>query len=91
MLLPRYDTADERGQFRLRHIGIPSRAKGDATRWVSCGPEYADSFDRVFLTPQGLDLAAVASALGWDAVRVGSVDELQRALAGWAEFIVASL
>lgn len=45
----------------------------------------------MFLTPQGLDLAAVASALGWDAVRVGSVDELQRALAGRAEFIVASL
>lgn len=53
--------------------------------------EYADSFDRVFLTPQGLDLAAVASALGWEAVRVGSVDELQRALAGSAEFIVAAL
>ena len=54
-------------------------------------PEYAQSFADVFLTPQGVDLAAVASALGWDAARVGSVDELERALAGQADFIVAEL
>ena len=28
-------------------------------------PAYADSFERVFGTPQGVDLAAVGSALGW--------------------------
>lgn len=28
-------------------------------------PEYADAFERVFGTPQGVDLAAVGRALGW--------------------------
>lgn len=54
-------------------------------------PEYADSFDRVFLTPQGIDLAAVAESLGWRAVRVASVVELATALESDAEFIVADL
>ncbi|MFT3887596.1 MAG: 2-succinyl-5-enolpyruvyl-6-hydroxy-3-cyclohexene-1-carboxylic-acid synthase [Arachnia sp.] len=54
-------------------------------------PEYAASFDRVFLTPQGVDLAAVATALGWRAARVGTVEGLAEALAGDAEFIVANV
>jgi len=54
-------------------------------------PEYADSFDRVFLTPQGADLAAVASALGWRAAEVAEAGQLRRALASDAEFIVAKV
>lgn len=54
-------------------------------------PEYAESFERVFLTPQGVDLAAVAAAMGWEAVVVGSVEELAQALDGEADFIVAAL
>lgn len=54
------------------------------------GPDYADSFDRVFLTAQHVDLAAVAGALGWRAQRV-SVEELPRALASDAEFIVVDV
>ncbi|MDF1487068.1 2-succinyl-5-enolpyruvyl-6-hydroxy-3-cyclohexene-1-carboxylic-acid synthase [Tessaracoccus sp. HF-7] len=52
-------------------------------------PEYADAFERVFGTPQGLDLASVARSLGWDAVEVDDVVALDRELAGRREFIVA--
>lgn len=44
-------------------------------------PEYADAFERVFGTPQGLDLVAVATGLGWEAQRVDSADALRAALA----------
>ena len=54
-------------------------------------PEYADSFERVFGTPQGLDLVAVAAAMGWDAVRVTTQAELAAALEGDADFIVAKV
>lgn len=54
-------------------------------------PEYADSFERVFGTPQGVDLAAVGSALGWRARQVRNQGELAEALAGQAELIVARL
>lgn len=54
-------------------------------------PEYAVSFERVFGTPQGVDLAAVASALGWRAVRVADAASLDEALAGDAEFIVVAV
>ena len=54
-------------------------------------PEYADSFERVFGTPQDVDLVAVADAMGWDAVRVSTREELDAALASRAEFIVASV
>jgi 2-succinyl-5-enolpyruvyl-6-hydroxy-3-cyclohexene-1-carboxylate synthase len=54
-------------------------------------PEYEASFERVFGTPQAVDLAAVASALGWRAVRVSGEAQLGAALSGDAEFIVVSL
>ncbi len=54
-------------------------------------PEYAESFERVFGTPQGIDLAAVAAALGWRSVRVTSAPELTEALAGDADLIVARI
>ncbi len=44
-------------------------------------PDYADAFERVFGTPQGLDLVAVASGLGWAAERVTSEEGLRAALA----------
>lgn len=43
-------------------------------------PEYDDAFERVFGTPQGVDLAAVASALGWRVSTVTKPGELKRAL-----------
>lgn len=54
-------------------------------------PEYADAFERVFGTPQGLDLAAVARALGWDAAEVRDETALARELATGREFIVARI
>lgn len=54
-------------------------------------PAYAASFERVFATPQSLDLVAVASAMGWNAVRVGTQDELGAALLSEADFIVATV
>ncbi len=54
-------------------------------------PEYEASFERVFGTPQAVDLAAVASALGWTVARVADRASLVEALAVDAEFIVASL
>ncbi|HSO68781.1 MAG TPA: thiamine pyrophosphate-dependent enzyme, partial [Arachnia sp.] len=54
-------------------------------------PAYADSFERVFGTPQGVDLAAVGSAVGWRVRRVRTQGELAEALAGDTELIVAGL
>lgn len=53
--------------------------------------EYAAAFERVFLTPQGVDLAAVASALGWRAAQVTDEAALAEALRSNAEFIVAKV
>lgn len=44
-------------------------------------PEFADSFERVFATPQGLDLAEVARGFGHPARRITSRDDLDEALA----------
>lgn len=54
------------------------------------GPEYAGSFDRVFRTAQGVDLAAVAASLGWKSVRT-TVDGVGAALHGDGQFIVVAL
>lgn len=43
-------------------------------------PEYADAFERVFGTPQSVDLAAVGAALGWDTVTATTRAELAAAL-----------
>ena len=52
-------------------------------------PDYADAFERVFGTPQDVDLAAVARAFGWNTTVATSRAELQAALASDAECIVA--
>lgn len=52
-------------------------------------PRYADSFERVFGTPQNANLVGVAEALGWRVAAAHNVDELRAALASDAEFIVA--
>lgn len=44
------------------------------------GPAYEDSFERVFATPQGVDLAAVASTLGWRSTTVTDVESLMSGL-----------
>ncbi|MGY1811724.1 2-succinyl-5-enolpyruvyl-6-hydroxy-3-cyclohexene-1-carboxylic-acid synthase [Blastococcus sp. SYSU D00820] len=44
-------------------------------------PAHADSYRRVFGTPHGRDLVAVAGALGWPATRVTAPEELAGALA----------
>ncbi len=43
--------------------------------------EYADAFERVFGTPQGLDAAAVARALGWRVTTPATPADLARVLA----------
>ena len=43
-------------------------------------PDHGDAFERVFGTPQGVDAAAVAAALGWDASTVTTIPELEDAL-----------
>lgn len=52
-------------------------------------PDYADAFERVFGTPQDVDLAAVAGAFGWMTTVATSRADLQAALASEAECIVA--
>jgi 2-succinyl-5-enolpyruvyl-6-hydroxy-3-cyclohexene-1-carboxylate synthase len=57
-------------------------------------PSYADAFERVFATPTGVDLAALCAATGTPHRRVGSPDELRRALAepaGGVEVVVAAV
>ena len=45
------------------------------------GPLYEEAFERVFGTPQGVDLAAVATVLGWRVTVVSDLENLQAALA----------
>lgn len=45
------------------------------------GTAYGAAFERVFGTPQGADLGAVAQALGWRVTTVHDVDTLKAALA----------
>ncbi|MGY1770590.1 2-succinyl-5-enolpyruvyl-6-hydroxy-3-cyclohexene-1-carboxylic-acid synthase [Blastococcus sp. SYSU D00813] len=45
-------------------------------------PRYADDYRRVFGTPHGRDLAAVARALGWPAEELPGAADLPAALAG---------
>lgn len=51
--------------------------------------EYSAAFERVFGTPQQLDLVKVAQGFGWKTALAGDASELEEALAGDAEFIVA--
>ncbi len=45
------------------------------------GPKYADSFERVFGTPHGVDLAALCAASGTAYERVEDIERLRSALA----------
>lgn len=45
----------------------------------------AENMDRVFLTPQQVDLEALATAYGWGYTKVATVSELERALTGAGE------
>jgi len=57
-------------------------------------PSYADAFERVFATPPDVDLAALCAATSTPHRRVGSPDELRRALAepaGGVEVVVAGV
>lgn len=54
-------------------------------------PEYGQSFERVFGTPQGVDLVAVATALGWNAVGCDDDASLAAALDSDADFIVVKV
>jgi 2-succinyl-5-enolpyruvyl-6-hydroxy-3-cyclohexene-1-carboxylate synthase len=51
-------------------------------------PAYARDYRRVFGTPHGRDLVAVAEGLGWAATRVTAADELPAALAGGGPRVV---
>ncbi len=44
-------------------------------------PEFADAFERVFATPSGLDVAAVAAGYGVPVRRLSSISEVTAALA----------
>lgn len=44
-------------------------------------PAYQQHFERVFATPHGVDLAALAAAHGWDHQRCATMPELRAALA----------
>lgn len=57
-------------------------------------PDYEDAFERVFGTPQGVDLVAMATALGWRVTSVTDAAALQAALAApvrGRELIVATV
>ncbi|MBK7821937.1 MAG: 2-succinyl-5-enolpyruvyl-6-hydroxy-3-cyclohexene-1-carboxylic-acid synthase [Tessaracoccus sp.] len=76
---------------RLRVV-VADDGGGSIFRTLEQGaPEYAASFERVFGTPQGLDLAAVAAAMGWRTTVVETAAELTAALEGEAGFVVAKL
>ncbi|WP_233557966.1 2-succinyl-5-enolpyruvyl-6-hydroxy-3-cyclohexene-1-carboxylic-acid synthase [Tessaracoccus antarcticus] len=58
------------------------------------GTAYDEAFERVFGTPQGVDLAAVATALGWQTSSVADPLALEAALAGpvsGRQMVIASL
>jgi 2-succinyl-5-enolpyruvyl-6-hydroxy-3-cyclohexene-1-carboxylate synthase len=51
-------------------------------------PRYAGTYRRVFGTPHGRDLVAVARSLGWAASEVGDPDQLAAALAAGGPRVV---
>ncbi|MDO4783612.1 MAG: 2-succinyl-5-enolpyruvyl-6-hydroxy-3-cyclohexene-1-carboxylic-acid synthase [Propionibacteriaceae bacterium] len=58
------------------------------------GPDYADSFERVFAVPHGLDLGAIAAGFGHPVTRVGRRGELRAALRrpiGGVEVVVVGI
>ncbi|NEK87114.1 2-succinyl-5-enolpyruvyl-6-hydroxy-3-cyclohexene-1-carboxylic-acid synthase [Blastococcus saxobsidens] len=63
-------------------VVVPDNDGGGIFAQLEPGEDrYAADYRRVFGTPHGRDLVAVATALGWSASRVGSAGELPGALA----------
>jgi len=61
---------------------VPDNDGGGIFAQLEPGEErHADDYRRVFGTPHGRDLVAVAEALGWPAAEVGAAGELVGALA----------
>ncbi|MBN1094057.1 2-succinyl-5-enolpyruvyl-6-hydroxy-3-cyclohexene-1-carboxylic-acid synthase [Blastococcus sp. TML/M2B] len=62
-------------------VVVPDNDGGGIFAQLEPGEErYAEGYRRVFGTPHGRDLVAVAGALGWAATRVGTPEELPAAL-----------
>ncbi|MGY1753022.1 2-succinyl-5-enolpyruvyl-6-hydroxy-3-cyclohexene-1-carboxylic-acid synthase [Blastococcus sp. SYSU D01042] len=62
-------------------VVVPDNDGGGIFAQLEPGEErYAEGYRRVFGTPHGRDLVAVATALGWAASRVATADELTAAL-----------
>lgn len=62
-------------------VVVPDNDGGGIFAQLEPGEDrYAEGYRRVFGTPHGRDLVAVATALGWDATRVSTADELTAAL-----------
>ena len=63
-------------------VVVPDNDGGGIFAQLEPGQDrYAGSYRRVFGTPHGRDLVAVAQGLGWAATRVSAVEELAPALA----------
>jgi len=63
-------------------VVVPDNDGGGIFAQLEPGEErHAADYRRVFGTPHGRDLVAVAEALGWPATRVGAAAELETALA----------
>ncbi|SOC49174.1 2-succinyl-5-enolpyruvyl-6-hydroxy-3-cyclohexene-1-carboxylate synthase [Blastococcus aggregatus] len=62
-------------------VVVPDNDGGGIFAQLEPGEDrYADGYRRVFGTPHGRDLVAVATALGWAATRVATAEELTDAL-----------
>jgi len=62
-------------------VVVPDNDGGGIFAQLEPGEDrYAEGYRRVFGTPHGRDLVAVAEALGWAATRVSTADELTTAL-----------
>ena len=62
-------------------VVVPDNDGGGIFAQLEPGEDrYAEGYRRVFGTPHGRDLVAVAEALGWAATRVSTADELTEAM-----------
>ncbi|WP_409328691.1 2-succinyl-5-enolpyruvyl-6-hydroxy-3-cyclohexene-1-carboxylic-acid synthase [Trujillonella humicola] len=64
-------------------VVVPDNGGGGIFAQLEPGrPQHAEDYDRLFGTPHGRDLVAVARALGWPAEEVRDTAELSAALGG---------